>query len=348
MFTLQRKVKKLIRDPKKFFEDSRLVKNVMQNNKLISAPEKPTPAVALTQRLSTNHNGEQKIKSISGTTWNKRLGNMPYEGKIDFKKPLDKPIGMIVCIFYPKGLSEQKINLLFDKLDQYDDFRYLGKERLHYVTYNPNIPGNALEIFERIDVESRKNISNLNHIIFIDAPMSICEAIRGCGPNGRIIYINYLNTDILNQNILDVVIQISNEDNNLTKSMPRLIQIKEFEYLAPAIRKIVQEGAPKEIDMLIPVFGCNQFYREEFMSFLYNKQHGIIWVKETKFSNFENMREFYNIFADNIIGLAIKESVFLRYQDYINNSKKGLELALFLERSLSEGYSFDIREVSDK
>ncbi|MDA3978219.1 glycosyltransferase [Gallibacterium sp. AGMB14963] len=318
----QRKWRKFFREPTLFFKDA-------IENKFKKENSGKTSEV-------TNINTEKT------SNFNQNLGHIPMDGKITFKEPESKPIGMVTALFYPRQMDKKQISDLLEAMNKFQDFTYIGKERLHICTFNAEIKDSGVKIFERITPTSRLNLSRLSNIILLDAPQNLVTAIRACSPNNRLIYV-----DTKGSQIKGVDSYISVGENKYSKEYPREILIENFSDLSIAIRRTVQEHSPKSPDILLPIIGCSYAMREDFLNFNSNRNQGIIWIKKFKVSPFTTMSQYYEQFVKHIVHFAMLESVYLNYKNWCEDIEDEKSAKKLIQQCLEDGVVFDVRQIEN-
>lgn len=331
-----RKLKKLINRPSEFFRDSKVVKSLRSN--ILKAEE---------GEIKKNDEAfiVNEVKYFSIST----IGNIPKKGEVKLSKTKWKVNGLNFAIFLPKTFEEANYKKIQNIFNRFDDFQHLNKDYLNICTFNPNINDLAPDLYDRLSKDTVKNISEINHLILIDAPVSLCEALRACSSVSRVLYIDSKGVLKSNLNKLcDAVICKDIEGGSVNRGHQRILYYTDYNQLAYLIRKVVFEGVKKEVDYFFPIIGCKGLDKKYFLSSNDSHFDGLIFVEDgEEDKDFESMHDFYFGFSKKIKHMAIKESVYLRYKNWADNIYIGDNLINLIEQSQIDGYVFDVKNMGE-
>ena len=321
-----RKIKKLIRNPKKFIFDSRFFKSIFDKKTL-------------------NHEHFEK-KELPLTSSNSFLGNIPKKGPIKIDAPPKKPSGWVTALVYSHD-DQDRADVLFSSLTAMKDFSPFSIENLKKIEIDITKEENALSILNRIDVNNKAKFASVSNFIFIDCPTNIITAIRSTGPYIKTILVRteYSRSYPLEcGDFFDAVISAMPEDFEIN-GLRRFNSFTDIHSLTKMLRKVVQEIGPKSPDMLIPIINCME-YSNECANFEANRFQGIIYINKSVGVGVENFSEYLSEFSKLIVGMMVVESVYMRYRSICEAIELGGSPAELLKQSLYDGVIFDVREIN--
>lgn len=350
------KTRKLIFHPIAFFRDSKEAKYIrrkLHERKQSKYLELRTqlypqgiPKETVIEYVSASSIPQPELPALE--TPKVLYSNIQHEGKISFGALPSSPPGCSTALFYPSSEDIQSINSIIEGLNSFEDFQYLNHSKLQIGTFDISPYEPALSIINRIDVRNKTSFSELDTVILINAPISLCRALRSIGTKHRIVLIRSIeNLEIDPQSIDALINTAKNSLNNNLDHVRRLITLESVEHIPTAIRRIVQEGLPKKPDMLLSLFLNHEcgFIKEEFEKLNTSSFQGIVKVKKFKPQNTKNMLEIYQGFAKSIIAIAILESVYMRYRSLCEAVEKGDSPEILINSCLADGIIFDVQEV---
>lgn len=342
---LIRKTKKLIRNPIGFFQDSALFKRdkdynnedkntIVNKISLISKDEVPTPYI------EENTHSQVSIKNnhINYCT-------IPKEGRVEFRNPPEKPVGYITLFLYSQDEDEGVIDDVISGLNEFKDFSCLKKENLLVGDFDISPTEKSISLINRIDFKNKTNLSKINFIFLLNPSIELCDALRSIGTEQRVIIVQTNNGNYLSLRSVDALITTKSKENPQPITR-RLVHINSHFDIPLAIRRIIQEGAHKTPDMLLELTPENEaFNRNDFIKFNYTDHDGIIKLKKPECGKFNTMLDFYSMISSDIIGIAMKESAYMRYKTLCEDVEKGVPPQHLLEMCLADGIIFDVKEI---
>ena len=327
----RRKLRKLRRNPILFLRDSKILRPIID----IYAKSQSTSPI-LSSNSENSAVSKQELKKTE------LFASIKTNGKIEFKSPPTKPIGMTTALFYPEDQVKYAQKIL-EGLDVFDDFRYVQQPHLQIATFQKLTDFSIVDFIGRIDIKNKQNIAQVNHIILLTPPPLLVEGLRSCGSYSRTIVIlddaesippNPWHTDVL------IVVGKSHPVVN-EQFWRRKIVVDKTEHLPMAIRRAVQEGAPKSPDMLLPLIGYDGYHRDNLLNNNILFHQGIIRATPTHPRSGKNQDICFEL-AQNVTDLAVSESVYLRYRnlcDSIDNLESRFQFILY---SSYDGVIFDV------
>ncbi len=362
--TFQRKLRKLRRDPALFFRDSkefgflfRIFDSIFKPALAVEKNQKTLPHAQNSVGVNVVSSKEEAIleapkeNEIRSDVIDPRLFvDIQKTGKISVLTPPDKPWGFVTGIMFSREVDSGFSEGLIRQLNGFDDFLPLSKEKLQIGFFADGGCLDSVDYINRIDLENKKRLAKISHLFVVDAPAALCEALRSCGTDTQL---NLIVTDFqllerVNPDVLDSIIIL--DDREGRAELPpcrKKISIADPAILPKTIRKIIQEAAPKRPNMLIPIFGFEEFARKDFLEFDSRNFQGIIRLSaDFSFPGGQaSAQDYYRAMAPHISGLALLDSVYLRYKEQLESGWRQDGLAKFLEFSLSDGNIFKIENV---
>ncbi len=326
---LKKKFNKLISNPSRFWKDSKYGQSFSSSESIPKNDKSKT---------KPNMGGNDK------TSVNSKLFGVVFpEGKIEFKTPPEKPVGVICALFYPIGqakLTEGKGGVI-DRLGSFDDFQYLAQPQLQYGAYSPLLSESSIEsIVERIDLNNKIKLSSIDHLILIDPPTSLAAAFRTVGTRQRIIaVITDFCESLPDPLYVDVLVNSTADNISLKEKYRRVINIGETGSLEIGIRRAVQEGVPKTPDMFLPIVGFDSGEADRLMAFNSAYNQCLIHLdKQYRISKqISSMSDIHNNMAKHTIELAVLESVYLKYRTILDNLDQDGMMEVFYKYAAFDG-----------
>lgn len=332
----RRKLKKFRRDPVQFVKDTRLAHLFTKPGTAMILDDKQSSDVPKPIALALQ---KPKAKTIV-----KEFAYIRESGRIEFQKPPEKPKGFITALLYPEG-RENYAKVVIEGLNKFDDFSSLRQPNLQVGKFATSLPSSVLALIERIDRANKENVSSVDNLVLIDPDPVLVSGLRCSGTRQRIIVIltepDSIPSDPWHTDVLILV----GTDHPLAKSegWRRKMIVTEETHLPIAIRRAVQEGGPKDPNMMLPLIGFNEFHRDDFMSTDIRFYQGIINISSEIEHREKNMAELTAHIADTITDLAVTEAVYLRYRSLCDNIEDKQVRRQLLAFSLYDGVLYDVR-----
>ena len=319
-----RKLRKFVHSPKKFFIDSKVLSWFLKN----IIKEKINP------QLNINYSDNERV-----------LGSIPLKDRVNIKSPPSKPAGWVSVLVY-KIEDHERVDELYEKLTSMADFSPFSRKNLKILSIDIDPDEGVLSIINRIDFAVKNYLSLVSNYIFLDAPVNIIEAIRVTSPYIKTIVVRTEYSEshsFKSTNHIDALISSIPSDLEIP-GLRRVNYFSSIDSLSQMLRKVVQETGPKLPDMLISLIGCLD-YSEEYLSFDSSRYQGIIYVKCCANEKSRNFTDYLNKFSQNIIGMMVVESVYMRYRGICELIEVDGNPTDLLRKSLFDGVIFDVREI---
>lgn len=354
-----KKTKKLFLHPIAFFRDSReakYIRNKMSERrlkKLMLLREefknhpafavKPQPVIARSTPVEAII--DASTPKIDEAVLNNYFTSITEEGRIEFKVRPAKPQGYATALLHDNDVDHELLLPILEKLNTFDDFKYVNTERMQLGRFKLPEHLSALSVINRIDVKSKNNLSELNFIIMLNAPANLCNALRYSGTDQKIILIKTEETLDIDPESVDVVISLQQEPH--AEQFRRLITLESVDDIPVAIRRALQEGFPRKKDMLLPITFSDQteFERSDFVDFDSRYYQGILKIKAIDHSKANTMIDIYENMADSVVGIAVLESVYMKYRSQCEFVEQGGTATNLVKACLKDGVLFDVKEV---
>lgn len=357
----RRKLRKLIHDPKLFFKDSQVWSALM--GKTRRRATFLSSETQMRQPTLMQHNNQEDGVAVSIEKL-QRPSNAPLppevsaaannnsapahfvkigSGRIEFKDPPAKPVGLITALLYDPA-DQADVNVIIEQLNTFTDFNYVRSPSLQTGIFE-RMESHPLEVIDRIDVKNKKLISSVDHIIMVNPPSSIVTSLRSCGTRQRtIVVLTNGNAETPDHWHTDVLITVGKESRTLTKSTwRRKINIQKMCHVNLAIRRAIQEGAPKQTDAFLPLKGFEGFTRDKLMSLDRRFHQGFISLKSGSVAKENTMSATIDRVARDCIDFAVTESVYLRYKNLCDGELDSKKLTSLIAFCLYDGVLFDVR-----
>jgi glycosyltransferase involved in cell wall biosynthesis len=350
----RRKLRKLQRDPIRYFKDSWIWRAVIapkvdfdiepraSNASGVTAASKIE--IAKLSPLPPKAEAAASKPSAPKLQKSKPFVFINGSDRIEFKEPPAKPKGFIIAFLSPESRQDDAQGII-KTLSVFDDFRYVSHPHLQVGTFQDHEGGSAIDLIERIDLKNKRLISAVDHIILLNPPPVIVQGLRSCGTRQRTIVIldgkDSIPPDPWHT---DALIVIGEEHPAAsTQNWRRKIVVRERAHLPLAIRRAIQEGGPKTPDMPLPLLGFDGDYRLELLRLDVRYYQGIIRMAQDRVPSGRTMKEIYAHLATEMTGLAVTESVYLRYRSLCDGMQDLEVRKQFLSYSLYDGVIFDVR-----
>lgn len=257
------------------------------------------------------------------------------------------PAGCSTAFFYSISEDNQFVSSILEEFDNIDDFNYLNKAKLNIGTFDISSDETALSIINRIDVKNKTTFSGLDTVVLVNAPVSLCQALRAIGTNHRIVLIKSNEILIDNHSIDALISTIDSQTFDTLVTTRRYIKLESVKHIPTAVRRIIQEGFPKKPDMLLSLFmnsNCG-FTKEEFDLLNTNRYQGIIKIKPFSPTDSKTMTDIYRGFSESVIAIALLESIYMRYRSLCEAVENGASPETLIGSCLTDGILFDVQEI---
>lgn len=349
-----RKLRKLRRDPIRFFNDSWIARLVIPPGRAAKAvhlrspqPKTLSPGVEAKSDQSPMSAAKPLPVNLSPPKLS-QFANINGNERIEFQEPPKKPEGFITAFLHPEYRKEAAQEIIAG-LSIYEDFRYVRKPLLQIGTFQETGDADAVQLVERIDRKNKQKISAVDHLVLLDPPPVLVEGLRSCGTRQRtIVILDAEETAPSDPWHTDVLIVVGDDHPAAAKQgWRRKIVIRERANLPLAIRRAIQEGTPKSPDMLLPLLGFDGYHRDELLEIDVRFHQGVILAGSGKVAGRlqtgSTMADICTELALTMTDFAVAESVYLRYRTLCDRIEDVEARVQLLSYSLYDGVMFDVR-----
>lgn len=354
----KRKLKKLFRNPYLFFKDAfnKKSRKIEVRNKIShSSTEKKRSSKEEASFAEIPGTIVENIKNIVNISSNKNIGhlnnflaNIDLKQNIKFNQPNSKAKGWVTCIFFPEKYFDYA-KVLGSRLNEFEDFSPFKYENLNYVQFPSFCDFNSLDLINKIDINNKDKISQINFAFFINPDVNFLEAIRSSAESLKTIV--FLTREFqISKELIDKYIEFTDAflifDNNnnidcIKEKSRRCNIIKSYGQVKDYTRKIVQEIGPKKIDYLLPILNCD--FDPKYIDFDVFRYQGVVKLKNHNY-DFNmisgDFKEALNLFSEKIDLLMVSETVYMRYRTQCEIIENGGSSARFFEFALKDGFLF--------
>ncbi len=171
----QRKWRKLMRDPAAYWRDSVLGRAFAgAKPSAVGHGAGPTPSApaAVAGREPQVH----------------RVGIVPRTGFVKLKAPAKAVAGWRVCIVHAAHDTE-RVEQLVSSLGAFQDFSPFLRNRLNLLSFEHDSQESLPELIGRFDQKNKELLAEIDHMLLLDAPANLAEALRSCAPGTRTVAI---------------------------------------------------------------------------------------------------------------------------------------------------------------
>ena len=319
----QRKMRKLMRNPGQFLRDMKILRPLWS------------------MRVGTERASGRWFGRGGGDASHPRIGHVPAQGPIHFTQPAHEPAGVVTALMYPDAQSHAP---LLDALSRLEDFRYLKAPLLHVGSFEDQGTQSVQQIADRIAPVDKARLAGLDNLFLVDPGQALVAALRSCGPRLATIVIATENCKRDYDPLVTDVLVVVGADRPIAQEdrFRRVIRVAKAEDLPHAMRRVVQERAPKSPDMPLAMVGFDGSYRSLFMANDPRDYGGIVRLPEGFDIVAPDMEHLSARVAARLTDLAVTESVYLRYRSLCDRIDEEEARSLFLSYALRDGVLFDV------
>ena len=126
----------------------------------------------------------------------------------------------------------------------------------------------------------------------------------------------------------------------------RHIVVHDIEAVPQSIRKAVQEGAPRPIDMFLPIFGLEHFDNKALQNIDPKSYQGVILLDTDKIPRFQTLNQLIAAMSEHVLAIGALESVYVRYRSLCDAFVSKFQIETFIRLALADGVLFDVRKTA--
>jgi len=265
------------------------------------------------------------------------------DGRIESTIVETKPLGYAVGLIHGVQEESARIKSLLDNMSSFSDFPYTSRSRIKVGVFEDLGSISALSIANRIDVKNKNSFSLLDYIVLLDAPPSLCMALRYIGTNQRIILIKTRAELLVNPESVDTLIATVNVVD--PAKFRRLISVESEQDIHVALRRALQEAFPRKRDMLLSLSTspAHTFVRSDFVNFDERIYQGILKLSDDVLPKASTMTQLCEHLARNVKAVAVLESVYMKYRSQCEAVERGDSPYELIVACLKDGVLFDVK-----
>ena len=271
------------------------------------------------------------------------MGSIGASGHVKLSAPVKGPAGWRVCILHHLDATTD-IDSLIESLGEFTDFSPVRADRLNTITFDIHKDETLPSIINRIDQKNKEILQQIDHLLMVNTPAALAQAIRYSSANTRTISVitteetGALATD---PSEVDALICLEVTPNLAQGGWRRKLEISSLEKLPLAIMRVLRETGPKSLDMLFQISG-EPLYDPDLLEFDPRKYQGLIRLDGTEITPADTMRNYIQTLCGHIKSLYITESVYMKYRSFCTEIENGGDPAQFIENCLKDGVLFDV------
>lgn len=339
---LKKKMKKLVRDPKRFYVDSKVYKIIY----------------AIINRKK--HINDDKINEAPKTIKN----NLNIYSKIDNKNIINNHIGVnnfIKCKDIKIDKSSRNTIIFIEEYYNINNIVNIMKEKCKSINFNDryfyeyiykdsvNINDDDIRnIIRTFDKSFIETISKFNILLFINPKTKIYSLLRSYFPSTKILIIltnEFKNFEIISPKQIDALILQKNLRNKLEFSNLRRYFLFDDEVeLCKALDVYTNETSTKHHNMLLKIYGDVPF-DPKYMDMNTDIINCIIYINGDCAMNnisFPTWSDYIKYISNNIESIMVTENIFFQYKELILSSIKNHNWQNFLLLATYDGVRFVI------
>ena len=348
MHLVQRRMRKLFRDPQAYWRDSALRRQLTRRMTwsltpvVRAAEEAAQPTVMPSQPdpiVQSGLHAEPAPALISRP--GVQIGHIGPTGLVKLKTPAKGLEGWRIALLHAKDCPEE-VDTLIGRLSAFEDFSPARADRISVISFemNPDEPSSAL--INRIDQKNKELLGQIDHMVMLDAPATLARALRCCSPKLRTILVSTLPDTLYGPDDADACIRIAPTETGSTgEPWRREITIASAEKLPVALMRLLRETGPKSPNMLLQIQGPPMF-DPALHDFDVARFQGRIRLQVGDMPQAETMHEFIKALCPRIQSLHVAESVYMRYRSLCVAVETGGDASALIEACLHDGVLFDV------
>ncbi|GGZ77681.1 hypothetical protein GCM10007161_06130 [Ignatzschineria indica] len=323
------KLRKLWRNPRQFFIDSKIGKYFLK---------KEIPSFADSYD-SLELNSDFRYQSLSFTTnGNVILPEERFEGRY-----------LRTLFLFNEKYSKQMSNIVRYCYLQ-TDFKPLREDELMLFSYDDSIGlNNYFDLLLKIDSKNKERLSSYLNIFVFDENLNFAVALRQCNPDVCVTFVQLGGkcTDKSKVRIdpeyrlIDYVIErIPETLDTYNKNDRNTFYAQHFKEIGLFIRKIIQNQIPRERDIFLPIISdCT--YKPDLIIKSDQDLDVIIKLKDMPIEKVKDHKELCIKIAEYVLELYVKESTYLKYQNLLEDVSL-INIKKFLFLSTEDGLKFEV------
>lgn len=336
-----RKLRKLKRNPYKFFVDAKIFR--MLYPKLSFLCDKYFIRSHRTEKSDTTINNS--FLSVADERF-KFFTNINNDDSISFTNVSKKNHRLVTRLLFSDNIDDVFIDELRVKLSQWNDFDYTHYHNLQVGVFSDELNVNRVTLLHRISYQNKVNLSAVNYLILLDPPAELCSVLRSSFSDIYLIAVFTKEPKTLDYLSIDCLL-VNNSIKNISDRdlFRKFYDYSDINHLALTLRKIIQEANDKKPDMLLPLYNENRYQRESYLNFNNKQYQGKVLIRKNIDLKFETHEQFVGLLAAHVVSIAVVESVYLKYKNYCENIEQDYMIKRLVSMILYDGGLLDIEYV---
>lgn len=326
----KRKSLKLVRDPKKFFADS----------KILGAPKTKNPEI---QKI--------EIKKVEA----KPVVNKPIKKNVEVINVGDKYIKFpdfapinhrLSSIFFVSKTADKVFsNELKKQISATHKFSGFRPENIFLAEYVGDYDLTANEILVKIDKKNKERIEGFQSVIFCDDFSNFPIALKYCNHQIRFVLVLSEGSSIpedYDVTEIDTLICHESYDGDTAK-IKAVLRYQSHESQIAALKDCLNQAAIKPFNVLLPVWG-EVGYAPEILDYDTKRVEALLVLKKAYVPKMH--RKFSEVLPDissKIKTLYLCEEKFLRYKNLVLNCKNQDDLSRLVAATLKDGVRYEVQ-----
>lgn len=348
MNSVSRKLRKLRRDPIRFFRDTwwfrRLASRELHgaqsaaHARVTSAPDRKAAVTPPPKAVAQDAAGPRP--QVVAQASKPCMCNIGVTGKIDFNPSGKGAPGVRTALLLPSDRE----HFYSEYLAGHSDFSPLQLPSLSigYFDAELELQCDELDLINRIPQSAKKKLEALDTVLLVDAPSALVNVIGACATHLRVISLvtDELLVDGIDTRLVAGVVFVGQPGRALGL---RVLHCPDLESVYPQLRRLISENARKDPNMLLAIRGGLQGFTG-ITDFDTTRFGGVVFCKSVTPVQGRRFVDYLDIFDRSVVDLFLTESVYLRYKTLCEPIEAGGSSTSFFAKALADGVTFDVRE----
>lgn len=348
--TFQRKLRKLIRDPRRFFTDTRLIKNFMPS--LAKRLNQGNYALADLKPLQKEYLTDPHFYGIKFEISIRWLSNK----KGIFINDLSGLDARTRSIFIlDRSTAKSEIMLLREIQRCGESFHLLSPTNFSLATFDGDEVTTPEKYLRGIPSTDKEKLSAVQNIVVTVKSLDFGLALRACHFDSRLFLIVRPDESLPSISCDDIDVLIAPVGYSFAqRKFRRVLRYPSVSAdnagIAGAVLRACQEAAPKALDVLLPALGeCN--YDPALLDVDTRVTQGILLCsqqlnfvpEDTLFGRPLSFSEQIALIEPHLEGVLLCESVMWRYRSLIDDAKEPCDWISIIKLAAHDGIRFETK-----
>ena len=346
----QRKLRKFIRDPRRFFADAKTIKYLMPS--LAERFRKGTFALASTKVVAKEYLSELVFYGIKFWIVVRWLSNKQGLSFNDLAGPDARTRSLFVL---DRSSAKSNVALLQEIQRCGEKFSLLSPSHMALAVFSGDEEMTCEEYLRCIDPAERGKLSAVQNIVVTVKSLNFGRALRACHFGTRLFLIVRPNESLPSIPPLDIDVLIVPIGYYVAKiKLRRVLRYASVSAnesgVAGAVLRACQEAAPKALDVLLPAMGkCN--YDPALLDVDTRTVQGILLFNQPLTLSTEELSlgrpisfdEQMALIGPLLEGVLLCESVMWRYRSLIDSAKGPIDWIEIIKLAAYDGIRFETK-----